>query len=184
MQRRAMPDADTCRSDHGGKRGHGRHCSDTECSDVADGSAARRERQRRQYAEKMRTPRDAMQNPHAERRVSVSDPARPCGSRMDVDVVVLYGAMMMSAWRNVQCASKRPEADADERNANNPFAPRREDVDRRQEIAQHDCDERDDDNARGVAEPPGPPREPAAAAILDGERSDGGEMVRSGEYVK
>ena len=35
-----------------------------------------------------------------------------------------------------------------------------------------------------MAEAPGPAREPAAVAILDGERSDGSKMVRSGEYVK
>ena len=184
MQRRAMANADACRADDGGKRGHRRHGSNPERGDVADGSASRRECQGGQYPEKMRAARDAVQNPHAERRVSVSDAPRPRGARVDVYVVVMNGAMVMGAGRNVQRASKRPEADADERHTNNPFAPRGENVDRRQQIAQHDCDERHDDDARSVAEPPRPACKPPPAAILDRERSDGNEMVRSREYVK
>ena len=114
----------------------------------------------------------------------MSDAARPRGSRVDAYVVVLHDAVVMRTGRNVQSASKRPEADTDQGNTHNPFAPRGEDVHRRQQIAKHDCDERHDDDAGRVAEPPGPARKPPTAAVLDRKRGDGSEMIRSGEYVK
>jgi len=184
MQRRAMANADACRSNDRGKRGHGRHCADAKCGDVADRGAARWQCEGRKDAEKMRAARDAMQNPHAERRVRVSEAARPCGTRVDVYMVVLDSAVVMSTARDVQCASQCPQADADERNADNPFAPRRENLDRRQLIAQDDCQQRHDNDARRVAKPPGPPCKPATPAILDREWSDGREVVWSGEDVK
>ena len=132
MQRRAMTDADACRSDNGGKCGHRRHRSNAEGGDVADSRASRRQCQCWKYAEKMRAAGDAVQNPHAEGRVRMSDAARPCRPCVNVDMVVLYGAMVMSAGRNVQRAPQRPEADSDQRDTNNPFAPRRQNVNRRQ----------------------------------------------------
>jgi hypothetical protein len=66
---------------------------------------------------------------------------------VDVYVVVLHDAMVMRTRGNVQSASQCPETDTDQRDTNHPFAPRGEDVHRRQQIAQHDCDERHDDNA-------------------------------------
>jgi len=184
MHGRAMANADACRSDHRGKRGHGRHCSNAKCGDVADRSAARRQCEGRKDAEKMRAARDPVQNPHAERRVRVSDTPRPCGSRVDVHMVVLDSAMVMCAGRDVQCAPQRPQADSDERNADNSFAPRRENVDRRQQIAQDDCEQCDDNDARRVAKPPSPTCKPTTPAILDREWRDGREVVWSGEDVK
>jgi len=184
MQRRAMANTDACRSNHRGKRGHGRHCSNAKCGDVADRSAARRQGEGRKDAEKMRAARDPVQNPHAERRVRVSEAARPCGTRVDVHVVVLDSAVVMSTARDVQCATQRPQADSDERNADNSFAPRRENVDRRQQIAQDDGEQCHDNDARRVTTPPGPPCKPTTPAILDREWSDGREVVWSREDVK
>ena len=184
MQRRAMANADACRADDGGKRGHRRHGSNPERGDVADGSASRRQCQRRKDTEKMRAARDAVQNPHAEGRMRVSDAARPRGSGVDVHVVVLDSAVVMSTARDVQCATQRPQADSDERNADNSFAPRRENVDRRQQIAQDDGEQCHDNDARRVAKPPGPPCKPTTPAILDREWSDGREVVWSREDVK
>ncbi len=99
-------------------------------------------------------------------------------------MVVLNSAVMMSTARDVQSATQRPQADSDERNADNPFAPRRENVDRRQQIAQDDGEQCHDNDARRVAKPPGPPCKPTTPAILDREWSDGREVVWSGEDVK
>jgi hypothetical protein len=101
-----------------------------------------------------------------------------------VHVVVLDSAVVMSTARDVQCATQRPQADSDERNADNSFAPRRENVDRRQQIAQDDGEQCHDNDARRVTKPPGPPCKPTTPAILDREWSDGREVVWSREDVK
>jgi hypothetical protein len=77
-----------------------------------------------------------------------------------------------------------PQPDSDQRNADHAFAPDRQNVDRRQEIPEHDCQQRHDDDPRRVAKTPGPSCKPATPAILNRKWSDSGEVVRSGEDVK
>ena len=88
------------------------------------------------------------------------------------------------AGRTRRAAPQRPEADADQRGADDPFTPRRNRFDRRQQIAQQHRQGGDDDDAGGVADAPGPAGEPAAAAAVDGERPDRGQVIGAGEHVK
>ena len=81
-------------------------------------------------------------------------------------------------------AAERPEADADQRAADDALAPRRDGVDRRQHVAQQHGEHRHDDDAGGVADAPRPSRNPAALPLVDGERRDGGEVIGAGEHVK
>jgi hypothetical protein len=99
-------------------------------------------------------------------------------------MVVRNRTVVMSTARDVQCAPQRPQADSDERNADNSFAPRRENVDRREQIAQDDREQSHDDHARRVTKTPGPAGKPATPAILHREWGDGREVVWSGEDVK
>ena len=76
MQRRAMPDADAHRPDDRRERGHRHHRSDTKRSDVSDRGSACRQRERGEHPEKMRAAGYAVQDPHAERCVRVTEMAR------------------------------------------------------------------------------------------------------------
>ena len=54
----------------------------------------------------------------------VAETASPHGTGVHVNVIVRDRTVMMRAGRDVQRASKRPEADGDERDADDPLTPR------------------------------------------------------------
>ena len=142
-----MTHADSRRSDHGRERRHGRNRSDSERSDVTDRSRSRGQRERWQYAEEMRAAGNAVENSHAERGVRMTETPRPCRPRVDVHVIVRNRPVVVSAGCDVQRTSECPEADPDQGDADDPFTPRGEKIDRRQQIAQHDGQQRDRNHA-------------------------------------
>ena len=91
-----------------------------------------------------------------------------------MDVIVRDRTMEVLARRDIQAAPKRPEPDCNQRDANDAFSPGRQDVRRWKQVAERDRQQRHDDDARCVAEPPRPSRKPRAPSILESERSDSG----------
>lgn len=172
-----MMNARTGRSDGSRERGHRGDGADTECGDVFDRCAACRQRECRKHAEEVRAAGDAVQDTHEERCVRMAETASPRGPRVHVQVIVRDRAVMMRAGGDVQSSPQRPEPNRNERDADDPFTPGRQDIDRRQKIAQNDRQQRDDDNTGRVAEPPGPPGKPSSPPVLDREGRDSGEMV-------
>ena len=184
MQRRTVVDADARGADDRSERRHRRHRPDTERGSVADGRGSRRQRERGKDAEEMRAAGDAVQNAHAERRVRVADLPCPIRTGVHVHVIVLDRAVVVSAGGNVQRTTECPQSDSDERNADDAFAPGGKHIDRRQQVAQDDRQQRHDDDAGGVAESPGPARQPSTTAVFYGELRNGGKMVRTREDMK
>jgi hypothetical protein len=92
--------------------------------------------------------------------------------------------MLVSRRRDAQATTQRPQPDADQRCADQALAPRRQEVDRRQDLAQEDTEQCDDDDTRGMTETPGPPGDPALATAVDRKRRNRGEVIRTGQYVK
>ncbi len=176
--------AGTCGSHQRGERRHGDDGADTEGDDVFNGGTACRQRESREHAKEVRAAGDPMQDAHAEGRVRVAKAAGPGGSRLDMDVVMSERTMLVRARRDIQPTSERPQADANQRDADDAFSPRREDVYRGKQIAEHDRHQCHHDDPRGVTEPPCPSREPATPPILDSKRRDGGEMVRTRKYME
>jgi hypothetical protein len=72
---------------------------------------------------------------------------RPCRTGVHVYVIVLDGAVLVRAGGNIQAAPKRPEADRDQRDADDALAPGGQDVDGRQQLAEDDREQCDDDDA-------------------------------------
>ena len=179
-----MHAAEGDRSDRRREDRHRDHCSHAKRSDVEHRGARARQRERRQHTEEVRAARDTMQHAHAERRVSVSQTSNPRRPGLHVNVIVRQLPVLMVCWTDVPAATERPEANRDERRSHEALAPRREDVDRRQQLPQQNAEQRDDDHAGGVTEPPRPSSHPALATPIDCERRNRGEMIGTGQHVK
>ena len=132
----------------------------------------------------MRAAGHAVQHAQAERGMGVAEAPHPAGSRLHVQMVVRGGAVDVRRVPHAAAAPQRPEADANQRGADNPFTPRRNRFDWRQQIPQQHRQGGDDDDAGGVADTPGPAGHPAAAAAVDGERADCRQMIGARQYVK
>jgi hypothetical protein len=101
-----------------------------------------------------------------------------------VKVVVSAFVVLVRRPANVEATTQGPQADANERRSNDTLAPSREEFDRRQKLAQEDAEQRDDDDARGMTQPPRPSGNPTLAAPIDCKRCDCGQMIGSGEHVE
>jgi hypothetical protein len=119
-----------------------------------------------------------MQHAHAERCVRVTEAPNPCGPGLDVQVVVRPLAVLVSCWRDAKATAQRPEPDTDQRCANEALAPRGEDVDGRQDVAQENAEQGHDDNAGRMTEPPRPSGDPTPATSVKGKRCNSGEVIR------
>ena len=172
-------------ADNRRERRHRGHSANPERADIRDGGGARGEGECRNHTEEVRAARDAMQHAEAERRVRVPEIPEPAGPGVDVQVIVVHVAMGMGRRMHLEAAPQRPDADHDQRCANEPLAPGGDNVDRRQRVTKEDGQQRHDNNSRRVADAPRPAGDPSASAAVDnGERRDRGKMVRSRQDVK
>ena len=170
--------------DDRGKDGHGRDGSGAERRDVGNRGRACGKRERGNHAEEMGAPGNPMQHPETERRVRMAYMAHPARPGLHVQVVVADRTVDVRRRFQMHAAAKRPDADQDERCADEPLAPSRDDIHRRQCIAKQHREQCDEYDTGRMPEAPGPPRNPAAAPAVDGQRRDGGQMVGSREDVK
>ena len=109
----------------------------------------------------------------------MAETPRPRGTGVHVHVIVLDRAVMVGSGRNVQSSTERPETDPDQGDADDALSPCRENVDRRQQVAKQDGEQRDDDDAGGVTKAPGPTGKPAVASVFDRERRHRGQVIRT-----
>jgi hypothetical protein len=116
--------------------------------------------------------------------VRVSEALNPGRAGLHVDVVVRAFTVPMRRSTNAQAATQRPEADADQRRANDPLAPRREDIDRRQKLTKEYAKKSHHHDARCVAKSPRPSGDPTFSTPVHGKRRHGSEVIGPGEYVK
>ena len=135
----------------------------------------------------MRTACQPVKDSDAERRVTVVMGvvtivilAVAVGVKMDVGLAVVPVFVRVDIV--LERTAQRPQPDAEQHHAHEPFAPLGEQINR-QPIPQPERKQADDTHARRMTEPPTRPRQPGAARTAHCQRRNGGEMVRSGPHM-
>lgn len=109
------------------------------------------------------------------------DPSR---SGLHVKMIVQNRTVNVQRRLQVHAAAERPHADDDESGADESFAPPGNHVDRWQGVAEKHGEQRDEHDTGRVADTPGPPCDPPAAAAVSRQRRHGRQMVWSRKDVK
>jgi len=165
-----------------GKSGHCKNAAESEGNQVCKRITPGRETERRKHAKEMRASRDAVED---------TDPAgcvrmamRLASVNVNVDVRVGRSRVLVCMRMNfvAKCLPPRPDADADQYDADKAFARNRECLGRKR-FAQEIRAEPDDPDACRVADPPDRSGAPSLPSPIYCDRGDGCDVIRAGQNV-
>jgi hypothetical protein len=131
----------------------------------------------------MRTACQTVQHAHEEGRMRVAAPPNQRWTALSAEVIVRHPAVRVRSGVDLQGGTESPESQRDERAADQAFAPRRNHVKRRQQVAEEYGQHGDEDDSRRMANSPREPGCPAAAPVRDRQRRDCGKMVGARQHV-